>query len=61
MAGKRKGSKQVDKQVSLHPLSPEKALHGFMQVDPNKVKRRGQADRRRRAGQRVEKKRKSGG
>lgn len=26
--------------ISLHPLRPEEAVHGFMQVDPEKVKER---------------------
>ena len=36
----KKGTKKTVKRddVSLHPLSPEEALRGFMQSDPDKVK-----------------------
>ncbi len=36
----KKGTKKTVKRddVSLHPFSPEEALCGFMQTDPDKVK-----------------------
>jgi len=31
-------SSEDDRDLTLHPLSPEQALRGFLQVDPEKVK-----------------------
>lgn len=45
MAKRRRKSRKVREDLSLHPLSPEEALDGFLQVDPEKVK---EAERRER-------------
>ena len=42
MTNQRKGGAKGNP-VSMHPLSPEEALDGFMKVDPKKVKKREKA------------------
>ena len=37
---KKKPKKKYEKPISLYPLKPEEALKAFMEVDPNKVKKK---------------------
>lgn len=37
---KVKTKKKYEKRISLWPLKPEEALKAFMEVDPNKIKKR---------------------
>ena len=53
---KRKAPKGRGEKTSLHPLSPEDALRGFMEVDPEAVK---EAERHEERAKRRRKKRKA--